>query len=144
MNTIIEAKGLSKVYRGKAEDTIALKSIDLTVKAGESLAIIGKSGSGKSTLMHSLATLDRPTSGSLTINGTRTEKLSLAQLDKLRNAQFGFVFQQFFVNPRNTCLENVALPLVIMGISPKERTKKAMAMLEAVGLADKAKNRAND
>lgn len=144
MNNIIEAVNLTKIYPSAGEDTPALKNISLSIKQGESVAIIGKSGSGKSTLMHILATLDRPTDGELIIDGTHAHKLSSSDLDNLRNKKFGFVFQQFFVNARNTCLENVTLPLVIMGISPIERNKRGMAILEMVGLADKAKQKAGD
>lgn len=144
MNNIIEAINLTKVYESAGEDIPALKNISLSIKQGESIAIIGKSGSGKSTLMHILATLDRPTDGELIIDGHHAHKLSSSDLDNLRNKKFGFVFQQFYVNARNTCLENVTLPLVIMGISPSERTKRGMAILEMVGLADKAKQKAGD
>lgn len=144
MSIVIEANAIAKVYKGKAEDTAALKGVSLSIKKGESIAIIGKSGSGKSTLMHLLATLDRPTSGSLAVDGQPTEKLSQAQLDELRNKKFGFVFQQFFVNPRNTCLDNVALPLMIAGVSAKERQERAMAMLRQVGLEERASYKAND
>lgn len=141
---IIEAKNLAKIYAGAGEDVIALKDISLKVQPGESLAIIGKSGSGKSTLMHSLATLDRPTKGSLKINGREVTELKTSQLERLRNKSFGFVFQQFFINPRSSCLENVILPLMIMGISSSERNKRGQEMLEKVGLGDKAKQKAND
>ena len=118
--------------------------ISLTVNTGESLAIVGKSGSGKSTLMHVLATLDRPTGGSLKINGEEVTSLKTSQLERLRNKSFGFVFQQFFINPRSSCLENVVLPLMIMGISPAERNKRGKEILEKVGLGNKLKQKAND
>jgi putative ABC transport system ATP-binding protein len=141
---IIQLQSVSKVYKNAGEEFAALKNVSLTISAGESLAIIGKSGSGKSTLMHILATLDKPTSGTMLVKEQDVKQLSAPQLARLRNKTFGFVFQQFFVNPRNTCLENVVLPLVIMGIAPSERKKRGMEMLEMVGLADKAKQRAND
>lgn len=141
---IIETNNLAKIYKGAGEDVVALKDISLKVYSGESLAIIGKSGSGKSTLMHALATLDRPTNGSLKINGQEVTSLKTTQLERLRNKSFGFVFQQFFINPRSSCLENAVLPLVIMGVTPAERTRRGMEILEKVGLADKAKQKAND
>lgn len=143
-DAVIQASNLRKVYKTSSEDFVALDNLDLTIHRGQSLAIIGKSGSGKSTLMHILATLDQPTSGQLLLNGQDTTKLKQADLGRLRNKTFGFVFQQFFLNPRNTCLENVTLPLIIMGLSPAERTKRGLEILETVGLADKAKQRAND
>jgi putative ABC transport system ATP-binding protein len=105
---------------------------------------MGKSGSGKSTLMHILATLDRPTAGELHIDGQPAAGLRQAELDVIRNRKFGFVFQQFFMNARNTCLDNVALPLAIMGVPADQRRRRGMDILEAVGLADKANARAGD
>jgi putative ABC transport system ATP-binding protein len=144
MNSIIEAVGLNKIYETVAEKTVALADILLAVQKGESVAIVGKSGSGKSTLMHVLATLDKATSGHLIIDGQDVSELSSRQLDKLRNQKFGFVFQQFFLNGRNTVLENVTLPLVIMGVGKKERTARGLKVLLSVGLADKANQKAND
>lgn len=126
------------VFKSYEHDTAVLHGVSLAITQGESVALIGKSGSGKSTLMHILATLDRPTSGEIMIDGTATSMLSSAQIDTLRNKKFGFVFQQFFVNGRDTCLENVTLPLTIMGVSKSERQRKGMDMLAAVGLAEKA------
>jgi putative ABC transport system ATP-binding protein len=142
MNAIIQATNLTKVY--DHSDLPALKEVTFSIARGESVAIIGKSGSGKSTLMHILATLDRPSEGELIIDGKHAHQLSLSELDKLRNEKFGFVFQQFFVNARNTCLENVTLPLTIMGVAPAERNEKGLAMLEMVGLADNAKQKAGE
>jgi putative ABC transport system ATP-binding protein len=143
MTPIIEAINISKVYES-ASDVPALKNVSLTINPGESVAIIGKSGSGKSTLMHILATLDRPTDGELIIDGKHAHEMKSAELDNLRNKKFGFVFQQFFLNARNTCLDNVTLPLTIMGVSPAERRKKGLVILEAVGLADKADKKAGE
>ena len=144
MSTILRTSHVTKVYESAGEDTVALKNIDLEVQKGESLAIVGKSGSGKSTLMHVLATLDRPTDGEIEIDERKTSHLSGAEIDKIRNKKFGFVFQQFFLNGRNTCLENVVLPLVIMGVPKRERKQRGLKMLEAVGLFDKAKQKASD
>ncbi len=140
---IIEAQNLTKVYENSS-DIPALSNVSFGIQKGESVAIIGKSGSGKSTLMHILATLDRPTAGKLIIDNQDATGFSSKQLDQMRSRKFGFVFQQFFLNGRNTCLENVTLPLVISGVGKTERTEKAMAMLAAVGLQDKAKQKAND
>jgi putative ABC transport system ATP-binding protein len=139
MENILEAQGISRLYTTAGENTLALKGVNFTILKGESLAIIGKSGSGKSTLMHILATLDRPTSGELIIDGTPTSALSNKDLDVIRNKKFGFVFQQFFLNGRDTCLENVTMPLMIMGVSSKERKERGLQALEAVGLSDKVK-----
>lgn len=144
MKTLIEAKNLSKVYPSGGEDTVALKDINVAITQGESVAIVGKSGSGKSTLMHILATLDRPTDGELLFAGRHAHNLTPAQIDHVRNKRFGFVFQQFFLNARNTVLENVTLPLVIAGVPSAERNRRGLAMLENVGLLDKAKKRAGE
>ncbi len=141
---MIEAKALTKIYKTAGEELVALNKVSVQVASGESLAIVGKSGSGKSTLMHTLATLDRPTSGSLKINGQEVTTYSTVQLERLRNKSFGFVFQQFFINPRSSCIENVLLPLMIMGISPTERNRRGQEILEKVGLGNKAKQKAND
>jgi|SRR3989344_580653 len=144
MKTIIQATNITRTYESAGEDTPALKEVTLSINQGESLAIVGKSGSGKSTLMHILATLDKPSGGELVIDGKHTHALSSSEFDNLRNKKFGFVFQQFFLNARNTCLENVILPLNIMGMSPSERNKRGRAMLEVVGLAAQEKQRAGE
>lgn len=140
----ITTKKITKKYGKKESAFTALKDVSLDIKQGESVAIIGKSGSGKSTLMHLLALLDRPSSGSILIDGADASKLSSKKLDGLRNKSFGFVFQQFFLNSNNTVLDNVILPLKIAGINRKERTKLGMEALKSVDLADKANNKAND
>ena len=144
MKPIIEAVNLSKTYGKKSLAFHALKNINLAIYPGESVAIVGKSGSGKSTLMHVLALLDKPTKGTLLIDGTNSGKLRAKQLNKLRNRRFGFVFQQFFMNANDTVLENVLLPLKIAGVSRFKRKAKALDALKIVDLADKAKNKAND
>jgi len=141
---VIEVKNLVKVYGKRSTAFTALKKINLELQKGESVAIIGKSGSGKSTLMHLLALLDRPTEGTVTIDGTDSTKLRTKQLNTLRNNDFGFVFQQFFMNPQDTVLENVTLPLKIAGKRRKVRHDLAMKALRTVGLADRAKFKAND
>lgn len=141
---VLKANDLVKSY-GKKENTfIALKGVTLAIKEGESVAIIGKSGSGKSTLMHILAALDRPDSGDLEFGGKNVEKFKDRDLDKLRNREFGFIFQQFFLNYRETVLENVMLPLKIAGVRGKERKRRAMEALAEVDMSNKANNKASD
>lgn len=142
--TALATTAISKIYNGAGDATHALRSADVSIQKGESVAIMGKSGSGKSTLMHIMATLDRPTSGELFIDGNPTSDLTSLQLDTLRNRKFGFVFQQFFLNGRNTVLENVTLPLVIMGVPATDRQRRGLEILEAVGLTEKAHRRANE
>lgn len=141
---VIEVKNIKKSY-GKNETKFdALKGVDLKVEKGESVAIIGKSGSGKSTFMHILALLDQPTSGDIYLNGKNVTSIRKKVLNKTRNEEFGFVFQQFFMNAKDTVLNNVLLPLKIGGISGSKRKKMALDALKAVGLEDKVQNKANN
>ncbi len=141
---LLTVRGLHKTYGKRDSKFEALRGINLSIDRGESVAIIGKSGSGKSTLMHLIALLDRPTKGEITLDGTKTSKLKQRQLNQLRNKEFGFVFQQFFMNANDTVLNNVMLPLKIAGVGSKERKRRAMHALTIVGLDSKAKNKAND
>lgn len=141
---LFEARGLTKTYGTGASRFDALRGIDLDISRGESVAIVGKSGSGKSTLMHVLALLDSPTSGSLRVAGADAESLKTADLNRLRNTDFGFVFQQFFMIPNASVLENVVLPLKIAGVSAAERRRRGMEVLTLVEMADKAGNRATN
>jgi len=144
LNEILRVETLQKTY-GKGPDAFAaLRGVTLGLEQGESIAIVGKSGSGKSTMMHLLALLDSPTTGKVLVDGEDAKYMSKREIDNLRGEKFGFVFQQFFVNPNETVLENVALPLKIAGVRAGERRKKAMAALKEVGLESKAKNKATD
>jgi putative ABC transport system ATP-binding protein len=138
------ARGLSKTYETGGNAFTALKNINLKIDAGDCVAIIGKSGSGKSTLMHLLACLDAPSSGEIVFEGKNVAAYTERQKDRFRNEKFGFVFQQFFLNGRDTVLENVTLPLKIRGVSGLEARIKGLRVLDLVGLADKAENRAKD
>jgi len=144
MSPVLEARDLRRAYGSGADRFEALRGVSVNVMAGESLAIVGKSGSGKSTLMHLLALLDRPSSGSVLVEGTDALDVRGRELNRLRNQDFGFVFQQFFLNAHASVLDNVSLPLVIAGVPRAERRKRAMQTLERLELADKARNRAND
>jgi len=141
---IVEVKGLSKTYGKKSTAFKALNDINLKIFSGESVAIIGKSGSGKSTLMHLMALLDNPTSGTVKIMGVNASKLKGKKLNRLRNKYFGFVFQQFFMNPNDSVLENVLLPLKIGKVKRFSRKKLALKALDIVDLENKAKNKATN
>lgn len=142
--TLLSVSGLSKIY-GKNENQFqALKNINLKIGSSETVAIVGKSGSGKSTLLHILALLDKPTSGHVQLNGQPVSSLTEKQQNIIRNQDFGFVFQQFFLSPNDSVLENVILPLKIAGTKSTERKKRGLEALETVELLDKASNKAND
>jgi putative ABC transport system ATP-binding protein len=139
---ILAARNIRKSYGRGAARFDALAGVSLEVQAGESIAIVGKSGSGKSTLMHLLALLDRPDDGSVLVGATDASELPVRQLNRLRNEEFGFVFQQFFLTPNATVLENVVLPLKIAGVRASERNTRGMAVLEQLDMAEKARSRA--
>lgn len=139
---VLRAERVSKWYGSGAGRFQALRDVSLSVHAGESVAVVGKSGSGKSTLMHVLALLDRPDEGTLLVDGRDAGTLSARQVGRLRNSRFSFVFQQFFLVPSATVLDNVVLPLTIAGVPGPERRRRGLEVLEQLGMADKAGNRA--
>ena len=143
-SAVLRAVDVTRTY-GRGDSAFsALRGVDLDIARGEALAIVGKSGSGKSTLMHLLALLDRPSSGRIEVDGVDAAGLKPRELNTLRNAAFGFVFQQFFLTAGQSVFENVSLPLVIAGVAPKERRRRTMDALDALGIADKANNKATD
>jgi putative ABC transport system ATP-binding protein len=141
---MLQAVDLVKTYKTDADEFRALDGVNVEIASDDCVAIIGKSGSGKSTLMHLLACLDSPTAGQILFEGGEVSKLSEKELNVLRNEKFGFVFQQFFLNGRDTVLDNVLLPLKIRGNYHFRMISDAMDALEAVGLKDKDDKRAKD
>lgn len=121
-----------------------LKGIDLLISDNEYVALMGPSGSGKSTLMNILGCLDTPSSGKYILNGKDVSNMDQDQLADVRNVEIGFVFQQFNLLPRLTAWENVALPLIYAGANKKEREERARAMLDKVGLAERAHHKPNE
>ncbi|HZD03065.1 MAG TPA: ABC transporter ATP-binding protein [Actinomycetes bacterium] len=138
---VVDARGVTKVYRMEGVEVRALDGVDLTVRPGDSLAIMGPSGSGKSTLLGLLGGLDRPSSGSLAFEGRDVATLSDDDLARVRNQVVGFVFQNFQLLPRTTALANVGLPLVYRGVSRSERRRRATEVLQAVGLGHRLQHR---
>jgi putative ABC transport system ATP-binding protein len=141
---LIELRDIRRIYRMGTHEVRALDGITLDIHQGDYASIVGPSGSGKSTLMHLLGCLDTPTSGTLIIDDVDVSRASATQLARIRNQKIGFVFQSFNLLPKLNVLENVELPLVYAGISGGTRRKKALAALEAVGLADRIKHRPNE
>jgi len=141
---ILSVTDLRKSYGRGAAAFEALKGVSLDIAEGESIAIVGKSGSGKSTLMHLLALLDKPTSGQIDLAGVNTTTLKGRALNHTRNATFGFVFQQFFLNANASVLENVILPLKIAGVGRRERKRRGTEALAQLELDDKARNKASN
>jgi len=134
---ILKLTDICKDYMQGKEPVRVLKNINLTVEKGEYLAIMGPSGSGKTTLMNLIGCLDVPTSGEYELNGQNLKDLSDNALADIRNKHIGFVFQSFHLLPKMTALDNVALPLLYAGVSPKERRARAEEALKAVGLEDR-------
>ncbi len=141
---LIRIENLSKIYQLGKVQVKALNGIDLTIEQNEYVAIMGPSGSGKSTLMNILGCLDVPTSGRYILNGHDVSNLSDDELAHIRNKEIGFVFQTFNLLPRATALHNVELPLIYNGTPRNIRRKKALEMLERVGLGDRAHHRPNE
>jgi putative ABC transport system ATP-binding protein len=139
MTPIIETRELTKTFGANGVAVRALRGVDLTVERGEFLALIGPSGSGKSTLMAILGCLDSPTSGTYAFDGQRVETLSGSELARIRNEKIGFVFQLYNLLPKASVLRNVELPMLYAGIARKERRRRAMELLERVGIPEKAK-----
>jgi putative ABC transport system ATP-binding protein len=136
-----EAVGVTRTYRMDGVSVHALRGVDLRIDPGELVAIIGPSGSGKSTLMNVLGCLDRPTEGTVRVDGHDVATLSDTELARLRNRTIGFVFQSFQLLQRTSAEDNVALPLVYRGVRRVERKQLAREALEAVGLGHRLRHR---
>ena len=140
---LIEIKDLCKTYVMGDEIIHANDRLNLTIRMGEFVAIVGKSGSGKSTLMNIIGALDVPTSGSYLLGGEDVGDMTQNELADIRNRMIGFIFQQYNLLPKLNILENVELPLLYAHVSGEERKERALRQLERVGLKDKAKNMPN-
>ncbi len=144
-DTIIDLRHIVKrFFIGKPNELEILHGIDLQVKEGEFLSVIGESGSGKSTLMNIIGVLDRPTGGIYELAGIDVSQAKDAQLSAIRNRQIGFVFQTYNLIARTTALSNVELPMLYGSVSKKERNARARELLELVGMADRMKHRSDE
>lgn len=137
---VIEARGVKKSYRDGTVDVPVLKGIDLTVREGELVAVVGASGSGKSTLLHVLGGLDDIDAGEVTVAGFNVNRLSEKERGKLRNRRLGFVYQFHHLLPEFTALENVAMPLTIAREDPQKAQERALAMLAALKLSHRSRH----
>ena len=140
----IKVANVTKVYGKKKNTFTALDDVSVDIASGESVAVVGKSGSGKSTLMHIMSGLDRASTGMVIVNGQDIAKLKSKALDAFRAKNIGFIFQAFFVQGNETCAQNVALPLEITRVSRGARKSRVAEALKAVGLDDKAGQKAKN
>jgi putative ABC transport system ATP-binding protein len=141
---VIELSHISKRYRLGDQEYPALDDVSLSIARNDFLALTGASGSGKSTMMNVLGCLDTPTSGTYMLDGEQVAGLDDEQLASVRNRKIGFVFQNFYLMPRMTALDNVAQPLIYRGIGPAKRREHARVALERVGLGDRTLHRPNE
>lgn len=141
---MIEVLHVTKTYGKKKNVFTALDDVSFRIPDGASVAIVGKSGSGKSTLMHAMSGLDRPESGEIIIDNENILTLNQKAVDAFRSEKMSFIFQSFFVQGNESCYNNVSLPLEIARVPIKQRKRKVMNALKAVGLEDKIKSRARD
>jgi putative ABC transport system ATP-binding protein len=135
---IIETRGLTKVFGSNGMAVHALRGIDLTIRRGEFVALVGPSGSGKSTLMAIIGCLDSPTGGTYALDGVNVEGLTGTALARTRNEKIGFVFQSYNLLPKASIARNVELPLLYAGLGRRERRRRALELLERVGIPEKA------
>jgi len=140
-NIALKTEHLTKIFDSLAGRVVALRDVNFTVKRGEFVSIMGPSGSGKSTLLNIIGALDRPTSGKVYINGYDIFSLGDSEIATMRNRLIGFIFQSYNLVNRTTVQTNVKLPAIIAGMSPTEANFRAMKILEALGIADKAKQK---
>jgi putative ABC transport system ATP-binding protein len=135
---VLDVQNVTKTFDSAAGRVAALRGINLSIRRGEFVSIVGPSGSGKSTLLNIIGALDRPTSGSVYINGIDIFALSDSEMATMRNHLIGFIFQSYNLINRTTVLKNVALPGILSGMPESERSRRALKLLEVLGIADKA------
>jgi len=143
-NNVVRIQDVKKIYRMGKMEVAALNGVSVDISRGEFVSIMGPSGCGKSTLMHILGCLDRPTEGKIFLDEVDVGGLDDNQLADIRNKKVGFVFQTFNLLPKLNAIENIELPLIYAGISLEERRRRALELLELVGLKDRANHRPSE
>ncbi|MGI0034785.1 MAG: ABC transporter ATP-binding protein, partial [Nitrososphaera sp.] len=137
-SVVLKVENLVKVFESAAGTVAALRGINLTVRKGEFVSIVGPSGSGKSTLLNIIGALDRPTSGSVSIRGVDVFSMSDSELATMRNYLIGFIFQSYNLINRTTVMKNVTLPSIVSGMNGEQRERRGSKILEVLGIGDKA------
>jgi putative ABC transport system ATP-binding protein len=140
----LKVSNISKIFDSKVEKLVALRHISFVVKKGEFVSIVGPSGSGKSTLLNIIGALDRPTNGTVSIGGVNISSLSDNEIAYMRNRLIGFIFQSYNLVHRMSVQKNVELPAMVSGINRSDRNRKSLALLQALGIKDKAKLKASN
>jgi putative ABC transport system ATP-binding protein len=138
---LVKIDNATRVYKVGKVETLALRGVNLSIDSGEFTALVGPSGSGKTTLLQLIGCLDQPTSGSVWVDGKDVTRLNRNQRANMRRGHIGFIFQFFALIPTLTAYENVEMPLLLNGHTPKERRERVLELLKAVDLAERAKNR---
>jgi len=145
MDTVIEMKNIIKsFFIGSPNELHVLKNIDMTIKKGEFVSVVGQSGSGKSTLMNIIGALDRPSSGEYKLDGADLCELNEDELSDIRNQKIGFVFQTFNLIPRSNALRNVEIPMLYNGVNSSKRVNRAKELLDMVGMSDRMDHLPNE
>ena len=137
---MIELKEIGKVFRTSEIETVALENVNISVKKGEFVAVMGPSGCGKSTLLNIIGMLDKPTTGTVTINGTSGKGMKDSEMAEFRNKTIGFVFQSFHLIQSLNVIDNVEIPLLYSGMGAKERRKRAEELLRKVGMSHRMRH----
>jgi len=138
-SVVLEVENIVKIFESAAGRVAALRGINLSIRKGEFVAIVGPSGSGKSTLLNMIGALDRPTSGRVLINGVDVFSLNDSELATMRNHLIGFIFQSYNLINRTTVLKNVELPAILSGMEGSKKEQRAMKILDVLGISDKAR-----
>lgn len=144
MSDILQCRDVRKTYRNGKQVLHVLRGVDVDVREHEVLAISGLSGAGKSTLLHIMSSLDRPTSGTVLFRGKEISRLDKKEINRLRNEEIGFVFQFYHLVPEFSAIENVMLPALVRGVRRKQARKRAMELLESVGLEQRIRHRPSE